>query len=91
MQISVIVMVQSCNYLKACNQNKYTFFSCRQTDVTLSLKDTHYPDHDLGSIFLSVLLAPREEQREAVIANIFISVTTLVAPLWLNDLKHKNK
>nr|XP_047902572.1 multiple C2 and transmembrane domain-containing protein 1 isoform X8 [Anser cygnoides] len=37
----------------------------RQTDVTLSLKDPHYPDHDLGSILLSVLLAPREEQREA--------------------------
>ncbi|NXU77604.1 MCTP1 protein, partial [Oreotrochilus melanogaster] len=37
----------------------------RQTDVTLSLKDPHYPDHDLGSILLSVLLAPREEQQEA--------------------------
>ncbi|NXJ67657.1 MCTP1 protein, partial [Rostratula benghalensis] len=37
----------------------------RQTDVTVSLKDSHYPDHDLGSIVLSVLLAPREEQREA--------------------------
>ncbi|XP_065512292.1 multiple C2 and transmembrane domain-containing protein 1 isoform X1 [Caloenas nicobarica] len=37
----------------------------RQTDVTLRLKDPHYPDHDLGSILLSVLLAPREEQREA--------------------------
>ncbi|NWW68390.1 MCTP1 protein, partial [Ifrita kowaldi] len=36
----------------------------RQTDVTLSLKDPHYPDHDLGSIFLSVLLAPGD-QREA--------------------------
>ncbi|XP_031461147.1 multiple C2 and transmembrane domain-containing protein 1 isoform X2 [Phasianus colchicus] len=36
----------------------------RQTDVTLSLKDPHYPDHDLGNILLSVLLAPREEQRE---------------------------
>ncbi|XP_008948133.1 PREDICTED: multiple C2 and transmembrane domain-containing protein 1-like, partial [Merops nubicus] len=36
----------------------------RQTDVTLSLKDPHYPDHDLGSILLSVLLAPREEQQE---------------------------
>ncbi|XP_048786482.1 multiple C2 and transmembrane domain-containing protein 1 isoform X2 [Lagopus muta] len=36
----------------------------RQTDVTLSLKDPHYPDHDLGTILLSVLLAPREEQRE---------------------------
>ncbi|KAM6104814.1 LOW QUALITY PROTEIN: multiple C2 and transmembrane domain-containing protein 1 [Pterocles gutturalis] len=37
----------------------------RQTDVTLSLKDPHYPDHDLGSILLSVLLAPKEDQREA--------------------------
>ncbi|NWH40152.1 MCTP1 protein, partial [Chloropsis hardwickii] len=36
----------------------------RQTDVTLSLKDPHYPDHDLGSIFLSVLLTPGD-QREA--------------------------
>ncbi|KAM9587019.1 multiple C2 and transmembrane domain-containing protein 1 isoform 2-T2 [Morphnus guianensis] len=36
----------------------------KQTDVTLSLKDPRYPDHDLGSILLSVLLAPREEQRE---------------------------
>ncbi|NXN04163.1 MCTP1 protein, partial [Sylvia borin] len=36
----------------------------RQTDVTLSLKDPHYPDHDLGSILLSVLLAPGD-QREA--------------------------
>lgn len=41
--------------------------SPRQTDVTLSLKDPHYPDHDLGTILLSVLLAPREEQREVVI------------------------
>ncbi|NXH89891.1 MCTP1 protein, partial [Edolisoma coerulescens] len=47
----------------------------RQTDVTLSLKDPHYPDHDLGSIFLSVLLAPGD-QREAVILNILISVIT---------------
>ncbi|XP_063996839.1 multiple C2 and transmembrane domain-containing protein 1 isoform X1 [Pogoniulus pusillus] len=39
----------------------------RQTDVTLSLKDPHYPDHDLGSILLSVLLTPKEEQRESTI------------------------
>ncbi|NWU70309.1 MCTP1 protein, partial [Pterocles burchelli] len=39
----------------------------RQTDVTLSLKDPHYPDHDLGSILLSVLLAPKEDQREATL------------------------
>ncbi|XP_032940808.1 multiple C2 and transmembrane domain-containing protein 1 isoform X4 [Catharus ustulatus] len=38
----------------------------RQTDVTLSLKDPHYPDHDLGSIFLSVLLAPGD-QREVIV------------------------
>ncbi|XP_019372425.1 PREDICTED: multiple C2 and transmembrane domain-containing protein 1 isoform X2 [Gavialis gangeticus] len=36
----------------------------RPTDVTLSLKDTHYPDHDMGTILLSVLMAPREEQKE---------------------------
>uniref|UniRef100_A0A8C8S7L1 Multiple C2 and transmembrane domain-containing protein 1 n=1 Tax=Pelusios castaneus TaxID=367368 RepID=A0A8C8S7L1_9SAUR len=36
----------------------------RPTNVTLSLKDPHYPDHDLGSILLSVLLAPKEEQKE---------------------------
>uniref|UniRef100_A0A803XPJ3 Multiple C2 and transmembrane domain containing 1 n=1 Tax=Meleagris gallopavo TaxID=9103 RepID=A0A803XPJ3_MELGA len=35
----------------------------RYADVTLSLKDPRYPDHDLGNILLSVLLAPREQQR----------------------------
>lgn len=54
------------------------FLFPRQTDVTLSLKDPHYPDHDLGSILLSVLLAPREEQREVVILNVLICVTSLV-------------
>ncbi|XP_075788260.1 multiple C2 and transmembrane domain-containing protein 1 isoform X2 [Pelodiscus sinensis] len=36
----------------------------RPTDITLTLKDPHYPDHDLGTLLLSVLLAPKEEQRE---------------------------
>ncbi|EMP41170.1 Multiple C2 and transmembrane domain-containing protein 1 [Chelonia mydas] len=36
----------------------------RPTDINLPLKDPHYPDHDLGTILLSVLLAPKEEQRE---------------------------
>ncbi|XP_074808956.1 multiple C2 and transmembrane domain-containing protein 1 isoform X3 [Natator depressus] len=36
----------------------------RPTDINLTLKDPHYPDHDLGTILLSVLLAPKEEQRE---------------------------
>ncbi|XP_017662726.1 PREDICTED: multiple C2 and transmembrane domain-containing protein 1 isoform X3 [Lepidothrix coronata] len=39
----------------------------RQTDVTLSLKDPHYPDHDLGSIFLSVLLAPGEQREPTML------------------------
>ncbi|XP_053442419.1 multiple C2 and transmembrane domain-containing protein 1 isoform X3 [Nycticebus coucang] len=32
----------------------------RPTDVTLALKDPHYPDHDLGIILLSVVLTPKE-------------------------------
>lgn len=69
----------------------HVFLSPRHTHVTLSLKDPHYPDHDLGSIFLTVLLAPREEQREVVILNILICVITLATVLWLDDLKHKSK
>ncbi|XP_031805223.1 multiple C2 and transmembrane domain-containing protein 1 isoform X5 [Sarcophilus harrisii] len=39
----------------------------RPTDVTLTLKDPHYPDHDLGSILLSVILTPKEgEQRDVI-------------------------
>ncbi|NXV01935.1 MCTP1 protein, partial [Cettia cetti] len=52
----------------------------RQTDVTLSLKDPHYPDHDLGSIFLSVLLAPGD-QREA---------TMLMRKSWKRSSKVTN-
>ncbi|XP_023473740.1 multiple C2 and transmembrane domain-containing protein 1 isoform X6 [Equus caballus] len=38
----------------------------RPTDVTLTLKDPHYPDHDLGIILLSVVLTPKEgEHRDA--------------------------
>ncbi|XP_060091667.1 multiple C2 and transmembrane domain-containing protein 1 isoform X2 [Heteronotia binoei] len=36
----------------------------RSIDVTLSLKDPHYPDDDLGTILLSVLLTPKEQPRE---------------------------
>ncbi|XP_015860564.1 multiple C2 and transmembrane domain-containing protein 1 isoform X3 [Peromyscus maniculatus bairdii] len=32
----------------------------RNTDVTLTLKDPHYPDHDLGIILMSVTLTPKE-------------------------------
>lgn len=66
----------------------HRFLSPRQTDVTLSLKDPHYPDHDLGSIFLSVLLAPGD-QREAVILSNLTNVITPVSGLWLDDVKHK--
>ncbi|KAF4804621.1 Multiple C2 and transmembrane domain-containing protein 2 [Turdus rufiventris] len=64
----------------------------RQTDVTLSLKDPHYPDHDLGSIFLSVLLAPGD-QREAVILS---NLTNVITPfqtqsLRLSDLHRKSQ
>ncbi|XP_049651759.1 multiple C2 and transmembrane domain-containing protein 1 isoform X2 [Accipiter gentilis] len=54
----------------------------KQTDVTLSLKDPHYPDHDLGSILLSVLLAPREEQRE---------VTMLMRKSWKRSSKFQTQ
>ncbi|XP_052556758.1 multiple C2 and transmembrane domain-containing protein 1 isoform X5 [Tympanuchus pallidicinctus] len=54
----------------------------RQTDVTLSLKDPHYPDHDLGTILLSVLLAPREEQRE---------VTMLMRKSWKRSSKFQTQ
>ncbi|XP_074425729.1 multiple C2 and transmembrane domain-containing protein 1 isoform X2 [Larus michahellis] len=54
----------------------------RQTDVTLSLKDSHYPDHDLGSILLSVLLTPREEQRE---------VTMLMRKSWKRSSKFQTQ
>ncbi|XP_048706903.2 multiple C2 and transmembrane domain-containing protein 1 isoform X5 [Caretta caretta] len=50
----------------------------RPTDINLTLKDPHYPDHDLGTILLSVLLAPKEEQRE---------VTMLMRKSWKRSSK----
>ncbi|XP_053888829.1 multiple C2 and transmembrane domain-containing protein 1 isoform X3 [Malaclemys terrapin pileata] len=50
----------------------------RPTDITLTLKDPHYPDHDLGCILLSVLLAPKEGQRE---------VTMLMRKSWKRSSK----
>lgn len=39
----------------------------RTLDVTLDLKDPHYPNHDLGSLELAVTLIPKEgDFREAV-------------------------
>ncbi|XP_068033123.1 multiple C2 and transmembrane domain-containing protein 1 isoform X3 [Anomalospiza imberbis] len=53
----------------------------RQTDVTLSLKDPHYPDHDMGSIFLSVLLAPGDQQE----------VTMLMRKSWKRSSKFQTQ
>ncbi|XP_052015540.1 multiple C2 and transmembrane domain-containing protein 1 isoform X3 [Apodemus sylvaticus] len=51
----------------------------RSTDVTLTLKDPHYPDHDLGIILLSVLLTPKEgEPRD---------VTMLMRKSWKRSSK----
>ncbi|XP_036868001.2 multiple C2 and transmembrane domain-containing protein 1 isoform X16 [Manis javanica] len=38
----------------------------RPTDVTLTLKDPHYPDHYLGIILLSVILTPKEGEHRDV-------------------------
>ncbi|KAM6149123.1 multiple C2 and transmembrane domain-containing protein 1 isoform 2-T2 [Erethizon dorsatum] len=51
----------------------------RSTDVTLTLKDPHYPDHDLGIILLSVVLTPKEgESRD---------VTMLMRKSWKRSSK----
>ncbi|XP_032332074.1 multiple C2 and transmembrane domain-containing protein 1 isoform X6 [Camelus ferus] len=42
----------------------------RPTDVTLTLKDPHYPDHDLGIILLSVVLTPKEGEHRDVQSSI---------------------
>lgn len=40
---------------------------CRTLDVTLELKDPHYPEQYLGSLELSVTLSPKEgDVRDAV-------------------------
>ncbi|XP_074239653.1 multiple C2 and transmembrane domain-containing protein 1 isoform X14 [Saimiri boliviensis] len=51
----------------------------RPTEVTLTLKDPHYPDHDLGIILLSVILTPKEgESRD---------VTMLMRKSWKRSSK----
>ncbi|KAG8504320.1 Multiple C2 and transmembrane domain-containing protein 1, partial [Galemys pyrenaicus] len=41
----------------------------RTIDVTLTLKDPHYPDHDLGNILLSVVLTPKEGDHRDVVSS----------------------
>ncbi|XP_063137769.1 multiple C2 and transmembrane domain-containing protein 1 isoform X12 [Rattus norvegicus] len=55
----------------------------RPTDVTLTLKDPHYPDHDLGIILLSVILTPKEgEPRD---------VTMLMRKSWKRSSKFQTQ
>ncbi|XP_060091668.1 multiple C2 and transmembrane domain-containing protein 1 isoform X3 [Heteronotia binoei] len=54
----------------------------RSIDVTLSLKDPHYPDDDLGTILLSVLLTPKEQPRE---------VTMLMRKSWKRSSKFQTQ
>ncbi|XP_058388145.1 multiple C2 and transmembrane domain-containing protein 1 isoform X3 [Diceros bicornis minor] len=51
----------------------------RPTDVTLTLKDPHYPDHDLGIILLSVVLTPKEGE--------YRDVTMLMRKSWKRSSK----
>ncbi|XP_040584782.1 multiple C2 and transmembrane domain-containing protein 1 isoform X8 [Mesocricetus auratus] len=55
----------------------------RSTDVSLTLKDPHYPDHDLGIILLSVILTPKEgEPRD---------VTVLMRKSWKRSSKFQTQ
>uniref|UniRef100_A0ABI7WT62 C2 domain-containing protein n=1 Tax=Felis catus TaxID=9685 RepID=A0ABI7WT62_FELCA len=51
----------------------------RPTDVTLTLKDPHYPDHYLGIILLSVILTPKEGEHR--------DVTMLMRKSWKRSSK----
>lgn len=42
---------------------------CRTLDVTLDLKDPQYPDHDLGTLELSVTLSPKEGDTRDTVRN----------------------
>ncbi|KAF6125710.1 multiple C2 and transmembrane domain containing 1 [Phyllostomus discolor] len=55
----------------------------RPTDVTLTLKDPHYPDHDLGAILLSVILTPKEGEHR--------DVTMLMRKSWKRSSKFQTQ
>ncbi|XP_058388240.1 multiple C2 and transmembrane domain-containing protein 1 isoform X5 [Diceros bicornis minor] len=54
----------------------------RPTDVTLTLKDPHYPDHDLGIILLSVVLTPKEGEYRDVTQSLRLSDAHTKSHLW---------
>lgn len=87
----VILYAQMCAYFYTALLNKgqcvyvlraacltvISWYSFRTLDVTLDLKDPHYPDHDLGSLDLAVTLTPKEgDFRETV--SVFLYLHTLV-------------
>ncbi|XP_016093761.1 multiple C2 and transmembrane domain-containing protein 1-like [Sinocyclocheilus grahami] len=54
----------------------------RTLDVTLDLKDPHYPNHDLGSLELAVTLIPKEGD--------FREATMLMRRSWKRSSKHQS-
>ncbi len=65
-----------------------TVLPCRTLDVTLDLKDPQYPEHNLGSLELSVILSPKEgDMRDAVRKLYELSVRLLIhVSLFLHTL-----
>ncbi|XP_047674026.1 multiple C2 and transmembrane domain-containing protein 1 isoform X3 [Tachysurus fulvidraco] len=54
----------------------------RTLDVTLDLKDPHYPDHDLGSLELAVKLTPKEGDFRDACQSLRLSDVHRKAQLW---------
>ncbi|XP_061528214.1 multiple C2 and transmembrane domain-containing protein 1 isoform X2 [Phycodurus eques] len=54
----------------------------RTLEVTLDLKDPHYPDHNLGSLELSVTLSPREGDMRDACQSMRLSDLHRKAQLW---------
>ncbi|XP_072521359.1 multiple C2 and transmembrane domain-containing protein 1 isoform X4 [Salminus brasiliensis] len=54
----------------------------RTLDVSLDLKDPHYPDHDLGSLELAVTLTPKEGDLRETHQSVRLSDVYRKAQLW---------
>ncbi|KTF79913.1 hypothetical protein cypCar_00041568, partial [Cyprinus carpio] len=54
----------------------------RTLDVTLDLKDPHYPNHDLGSLELAVTLIPKEGDFREAYQSLRLSDVHRKAQLW---------
>ncbi|KAM9821350.1 multiple C2 and transmembrane domain-containing protein 1 isoform 2-T2 [Syngnathus typhle] len=54
----------------------------RTLEVTLDLKDPHYPDHNLGSLDLSVTLSPREGDMRDACQSMRLSDVHRKSQLW---------